>query len=122
MIGFLLDQGLPPLAAALLRKRGVQSTHVRELEMHDAEDAQILAFAAASSWIVVTLDRDFPELLARTAALGPSVVFIRKQHLKASELASLLESIAFEYAGVLLAGCVLKVADRGIRARQLPLN
>ncbi len=121
MIRFLLDQGLPPLAAALLRKRGIQSTHVRELEMHDAEDAQILAFAA-SSWIVVTLDRDFPELLARTAARGPSVVFIRKQHLKASELASLLESIAFEYASVLLAGCVLKVTDRGIRARQLPLN
>jgi predicted nucleic acid-binding protein len=43
--------------------------------------------------VAITLDRDFPQILALTAATRPSVVLIRRQRLRALELALLIDSI-----------------------------
>jgi predicted nuclease of predicted toxin-antitoxin system len=42
--------------------------------MHEAADDRILDFAARESRVVITLDRDFPQILALTHAARPSVV------------------------------------------------
>ena len=42
----LLDQGLSPGAAPLLREIGFDAVHVREIGMRDADDEDILAHAA----------------------------------------------------------------------------
>ncbi|MBI4903266.1 MAG: DUF5615 family PIN-like protein [Acidobacteria bacterium] len=118
----LLDQGLPATASELLRRDGWDALHVREIQMRDASDDGILAYAARESLVVFTLDRDFPEILALTAAIRPSVVLIRQQRLHAAQVAALITSICREYEALLEQGCVVKVGTRGTRLRLLPLK
>ena len=51
MKSVLLDQGLPFGAAELLRKRGCDALHVREIGMRDATDREILARTATDGLI-----------------------------------------------------------------------
>lgn len=45
MIALLLDQGLAPGTAEILRQRGVDAIHVMEIGLGRAEDSEILAAA-----------------------------------------------------------------------------
>ena len=109
----VLDQGLPATASVILRKDGWDALHVREIAMHEAADNEILDYAARESRVVITLDRDFPQILALTAATRPSVVLIRQQRLRGPEIAALIVSIWIEHESTLAEGCVLKVSARG---------
>jgi predicted nuclease of predicted toxin-antitoxin system len=60
------------------------------LGSHDASDDAILDYAARELRVVVTLDRDFPQILAFTRAVKPSIVLIRQQRLRAADVAALL--------------------------------
>jgi predicted nuclease of predicted toxin-antitoxin system len=55
----VLDQGLPATAAVILRDDAWDAVHVREIEMNEATDSEILDYAAGESRVVITLDRDF---------------------------------------------------------------
>jgi predicted nuclease of predicted toxin-antitoxin system len=118
----LLDQGLPAKVTSILRTAGWDAVHVREIAMGEAQDVDILEFAARESRVAVTLDRDFPQILALTAAKRPSVVLIRQQRLRAAAVAALLESLWREYEGVLESGCVVTVGAHGTRVHTLPLK
>lgn len=118
----LLDQGLPAPAAQILRTSGWDAIHLRELSMQQASDPEILAMALQQSRTIITLDRDFPQMLALTAAERPSVVLIRQQRLRTAEVASLLDAIWQAHEPDIERGCVLKVGTRGIRIRHLPLR
>lgn len=87
-----------------------------------ATDSEVLDYAARESRVVITLDRDFPQILALTAANRPSVVLIRRQRLRAAELASLVASIWRDHERALEQGCVLKAGSRGMRVHRLPLR
>ncbi len=54
MIRLLLDQGLAPRAAALLRQQGFDAIHVTEIGLDRAEDAAILEAARAGQRVCVT--------------------------------------------------------------------
>ncbi|MBM3754772.1 MAG: hypothetical protein FJW38_12435 [Acidobacteria bacterium] len=107
----VIEQGLPLTAAPKLRARGWDAVHVSELSMHDAADRDILSFGTAQQRVVITLDSDFPQILALTAATAPSVVLIRMQRIRATELADLLmftpqpELVAAEMKRVCRPGC-----------------
>jgi len=75
----LLDQGSPVTASSILRAGGWDAGHVREIGMKEAEDADILQYASQEARVDVTLDRDFPQILALTSASHPSVILIRQQ-------------------------------------------
>jgi len=45
----LLDQGLAPHAATILREQGFDAVHVADIGMHRADDAEILQFARDDS-------------------------------------------------------------------------
>lgn len=62
----LLDQGLAPHAAAILRGQGFDAVHVSEIGMDRAEDTDILELARRDSRACVTLDHDFHAHLATT--------------------------------------------------------
>jgi predicted nuclease of predicted toxin-antitoxin system len=118
----VLDQGLPATAVMILREGGWDAVHVREIKMHEATDLEILDYAARESRVVITLDRDFPQILALTAATLPSVVLIRQQRLRAAEVAALILSIWREHEPALDQGSVVNVSARGTRVRLLPLK
>jgi len=112
-----------PLSAALtLRAAGWAAIHVRELGQQQASDTDILAAASAESRVVVTLDLDFPQILALPAASRPSVVLIRQRKLRGPAAAELLVKVWEQHEAALDEGCVLKVSQRGVRIRRLPLQ
>jgi predicted nuclease of predicted toxin-antitoxin system len=53
----LLDQGLSPAAAILLRARDWDALHVMEAGLDRADDSEILEFARLQSRTCITLDR-----------------------------------------------------------------
>jgi len=60
----LLDQGLAPNTAALLRLEGHwDAIHVLEVGMSRADDEEILRFARQHNRTCVTLDHDSPRSL-----------------------------------------------------------
>lgn len=88
----LLDQGLAPLAAAILRESGWDALHVSEAGLQSADDIEILNAARHDGRICITLDHDFHSHLELTGADSPSVVFLRIQGLDAREQASFIRA------------------------------
>ena len=115
----LLDQGLPLSAAALLRDADIDAIHVGEIEMSEAEDADIIQRGRDEGRIVVTLDADFHALLALDIATTPSV--IRIERLRAQALIDLLLTVIGECAEDLEQGSAITVEPSRIRIRRLPL-
>ena len=117
----LLDQGLPLSAAALLRDAGLDTVHVGEVGMSEAEDADIIQLAKAEGRIVVTLDADFHTLLAINVETTPSVIRIRIERLRAQALTNLLLTVISECHESLAQGSAVTVEPSRIRIRRLPL-
>jgi predicted nuclease of predicted toxin-antitoxin system len=117
----LLDQGLPLSAAALLRDAGIDTIHVGEIDMSEAEDAEIIQRAKDERRVVVTLDADFHTLLALDEAVSPSVIRIRIERLRAPTLADLLLTTLAECAEDLEQGSAVTIEPSRIRIRRLPL-
>jgi predicted nuclease of predicted toxin-antitoxin system len=122
MIGLLLDQGLAPGAAAILRGGGVDAVHVMEIGLDRAEDSDILAAALLQNRVCVTLDHDFHAHLATAGAGRPSVILLRIEGLAAAEQADLIESICVAGAAALGEGAAISADGRSLRIRRLPLR
>jgi predicted nuclease of predicted toxin-antitoxin system len=118
----LLDQGLPRLAAPLLRAEGIDVIHVGEIDMSAAEDIEIIEKARLDNRIVVTLDADFHALLALDRATTPSVIRIRMESLQAKAFTELLLGVISECIDELQQGVAVTVEPGRIRIRHLPLN
>ncbi|KAM3090626.1 DUF5615 family PIN-like protein [Phormidesmis sp. 146-35] len=117
----LLDQGLPLSAAALLRDADIDTIHVGEIGMSEAEDADIIQRARDEERVVVTLDADFHALLALDVATTPSVIRIRIERLRAQALTALLLTVISECGEDLEQGSAITVEPSRIRIRRLPL-
>ncbi len=119
---FLLDQGTPRSAAALLRDAGYDAIHTGEAGLAEAEDEQILAKAREQGRIIVTLDADFHAALALSRAKGPSVVRIRIEGLRAEPMIGLLQTVVQQAHDELVAGAMISVQEGRIRVRRLPVD
>jgi predicted nuclease of predicted toxin-antitoxin system len=122
MIALLLDQGLAPGAAAILRTRGFDAVHVMEIGLDRAEDSEILAAARLQNRVCVTLDHDFHAHLAIAAEGRPSVILLRIEGLAAAEQADLIGSICVTCAAALSDGAAISADRRSLRVRRLPLR
>jgi len=117
----LLDQGLPLSAAVLLRDAGIDTIHVGEIGMSEAEDAEIIQRARVEERVVATLDADFHALLALDEAISPSVIRIRIERLRAQAMTDLLLMVIAECEEELEQGSAITVEPSRIRIRRLPL-
>jgi len=118
----LLDQGLAPYAATILRQDGFDAVHVSEIGMERADDALILEKARNDGRVCVTLDHDFHAHLALAGQGSPSVVLLRVQGLDAQLQADLIRTVVLQCENALSEGAAV-TADRGtIRLRRLPLR
>lgn len=118
----LLDQGLSPAAAALLRADGWDALHVMEIGLDRAEDFEILEFARREDRACVTLDHDFHAHLARAQMAGPSVIFVRLEGLDGPGQAGLIRRVWESCADEIAAGAAVSVDAVSMRIRRLPLR
>ena len=120
---FLLDENVSPVVGEQLRTYGHDAIHVREHDMRSASDAEVLSFAVRHARVIVTADADFGDLLARTAAVAPSVLFLRgQQGRRADEVTRLILENLPEVEGALLEGAIVVMEDERLRVRALPFG
>ena len=79
----LIDMNLSPRWVNLLADAGFEAAHWSKLGKSDAPDTEIMAFAKANAYVVVTHDLDFSAILATAHGEKPSVVQIRADDLDA---------------------------------------
>jgi hypothetical protein len=103
----LLDQGLAPAAAAILRA-GWDAVHVSEIDCKDVTIRQ--------SW---NMHGSHP---ANTAASMPSVIFLRPERMKAVRQAELIVNIRAEFGEVIGTGAAISCDGKSIRVRRLPFR
>jgi predicted nuclease of predicted toxin-antitoxin system len=71
-----LDAHLPPqIAPWMAATFGLQVVPVRDLGLRDAEDEAIFAAARAAGVVLLTKDRDFPEMV-RQLGVPPHVIWL----------------------------------------------
>jgi len=117
----LLDQGLPRSAATLLNDAGIDTRHVGDLGLAEAEDAVILRKAYEDGRTVVTLDADFHMLLALSGAVLPSAIRIRDEGLRAEALVALLHLVLNECRDDVEHGAMVTVHPGRVRVHRLPV-
>lgn len=121
MTGILLDQGLPRSTVSVLRNQGWVVEHTGDIGLSRSTDAEILEYARRKNRTIITLDSDFHTILALTNASTPSVVRIRLEGLRGSELAFLIKKMWPKIEPQINAGALVSVNNAGIRIRNIPL-
>jgi predicted nuclease of predicted toxin-antitoxin system len=121
-ITVVLDQGIPRDAVGRLRDLGYECIHLGEVGMSTASDEDILRFALGKNGVVVTLDADFHAILAVSGAVGPSVIRIRIQGLRAKEIADCVRLAFTHFDNEIRAGSLITVKARKTTCRRLPIG
>jgi len=117
----LFDMNLSPKLADLLMTRGIKSVHWFRIGAPEATDNEILAYALANDYVIVTCDLDFSAIMSISHGLKPSVVQIRVQGIPADLVVDLIFLAIQQYNDELEAGAVLTIDAKKARMRLLPL-
>lgn len=119
---FLFDAALSPESAKFARSRGADAVHVQDLDMLRAADSQILERAARDGRILVTLDLDFPRIIALTDAMTISgIVILRIRPATRNAVAGAIERV-LQLPPKTFVNAVVVVEPERIRVRPLPLR
>jgi predicted nuclease of predicted toxin-antitoxin system len=118
----LVDMNLSPRWVASLVEAGWQARHWSEEGYPNASDAEILGYAAANDYVVLTHDLDFGAILAITHGRKPSVVQIRSMDLSAERMAAQTIAALRHLQAELEAGALLTIEAERTRLRVLPLR
>lgn len=100
---FVMDAGVGTSVETLLRNLGHFVVAVRDLNPH-LPDEQVLALARRHEAIIITMDKDFGELVFRTAAPHYGVLLLRLEEASGTERAAALQRILASHAAE-LPGC-----------------
>jgi predicted nuclease of predicted toxin-antitoxin system len=120
-VKLVLDMNLSPAWVSLLASEDWEVVHWSSVGSKRAPDVEIMNWASARGYCVVTSDLDFTAILAATGAGGPSVVQIRAQDLVPAVLGETLVRVIRDNQEHLLRGALVTLDVRGARLRRLPL-
>lgn len=119
----LVDANLSPLVAASLGDGGHDAVHVFDIGLATALDPEIVDYAEADSRVVVTIDTDFPMLLALRRSSSPSILLLRAvNELSPAEHAALVLTNLPAVADELRQGAIVSLGPDRLRVRNLPLG
>jgi predicted nuclease of predicted toxin-antitoxin system len=117
----LIDMNLSPEWVRTLVEKGFEALHWSSVGKASASDHEIMAWAKANGYVLLTHDLDFGAILAATKAKGPSVVQIRAQDVNPHHIGHSVSHILSQFQQYLEKGAVLSIDERKSRVRILPL-
>ncbi len=118
---FLVDMNMSPLWVPFLGTHGFEAIHWSTVGRPSAPDAEILAYAFANQYIIITHDLDFGSLLAARATRKPSVIQVRTQDVLPSAIGELLVRAVRTAELQLRHGALITVDPLRQRIRMLPI-
>ncbi len=118
----LLDMNLAPRWVESLRDAGYEAVHWSAVGDPRASDAELMAFARADRYIVLTHDLDFGDILAATGGTAPSVVQIRGDELAPERIAGHVLRALEQCRDALAQGALVSIDLDRHRLRMLPLT
>jgi len=118
----LVDMNLSPRWVQTLGIAGIEASHWSTVGIANAPDTEIMAYASAFGYVVLTQDLDFSAILASTADRKPSVVQIRSAEVSPDAIGRQVVTALLQVAGELDAGALLTIDPNKSRFRLLPLR
>lgn len=118
----IVDMNLSPRWIGLLLDAGIEAAHWSTLGEKNAPDSEIMAYASANNYVVLTHDLDFSAILATTHGEKPSVVQIRAEDVSPDVIGLQVIAALRQMATELENGALLTVDPNRTRMRLLPLN
>jgi predicted nuclease of predicted toxin-antitoxin system len=118
----LAGMSLSPLWVIFLQSHAVAAEHWSSVGALDATDEQMMAYAAAENFIVLTHDLDFSAILAATKGKKHNVVQISAEDTSPGKIGSQVISALKLMQSELENGALLTVDPAGTRLRLLPLH
>jgi predicted nuclease of predicted toxin-antitoxin system len=118
----VIDMNLSPRRVSLLADAGIQAAHWSTIGEAKARDSEIMAYAKANDYVVLTHDLDFSAILAVTHGEKPSVVQIRSEDLNLDTIGAVVISALLQMAIELEEGALLTIDPNRVRLRILPLQ
>ncbi len=118
----LLDMNLSPRWVEVLAEAQVEAVHWSSVGPAGATDAQIMAYARANDYVILTHDLDFSAILAATRGEKPSVVQLRGDDISPEAISGQVIAALRQMALELEEGILLTVDPSRTRLRVLPLQ
>ena len=118
----IVDMNLSPRWVGVLAGAGIEAAHWSTLGAKNAPDAEIMAYASANDYVVLTHDLDFGAILATTHGEKPSVVQIRAEDVSPDVIGKQVIVALRQMASELEEGALLTVDPNRTRMRVLPLR
>lgn len=119
---FLIDMNLSPDWIDTFQEKGFQTVHWSSVGALNAPDEVIMEYAFSNGYIVFTHDLDFGDILAATAAKGPSVIQVRTNNIAPESLKVVLFKAIHQFKDRLEKGALITLKPGRMRARILPLD
>jgi len=121
-MNFLVNLCLSSKVATYLNSRGHTATRVDQLNMSQAKDREIFAYAIKHNMILLTADLDFGQILAYSRFNKSSVIVFRLKHPTPENVNKRLSNVISKFTKELKDGCIISVEDARIRVRTLPFS
>lgn len=118
----LIDMNLSPDWVKAFMHQGIEALHWSTIGAQNAPDTDLMAYATANGFHVLTNDLDFGAILAATAARAPSVVQLRGGDLLPESIGPQVMRALRQTAVELAQGALVTVDARRVRVRVLPFS
>ena len=118
----LIDMNLSPAWVSVFQEAGIEAVHWSQVGNTNASDDEIMKWAKANGYVILTHDLDFGSILAATNADFPSVIQFRTQNINPSYAKKFVLSMLSKFANHLEKGSLITVDENKSRVRILPLN
>ena len=118
----LIDMNLSPRWVSLLADAGMEAAHWLTLGAANAPDTEIMAFAKANDYVVLTHDLDFGAILAVTHGEKPSVIQIRSADVSPDVIGKSVIIALRQMKAELEEGALVTLDPNRPRLRVLPLR
>jgi len=121
-IRLLADVHISPKTVGDLQKQGYEIIRSSEVLPANAPDINILEFARAENWVVLTQDLDFSMLVALSRYSQPSLITLRLSSAKPDIVTKRLLDVLPQIEEALQEGSAITIQDESIRIRKLPVR
>ncbi len=118
----LIDMNLSPKWVTFLQSSGFETAHWSDVGLVTAPDSEIMAYAKADNWVILTHDLDFGSILAASGGDAPSVVQIRADNLSTDAIGATVVAALKATAEALATGALVTVEPIRTRITLLPIS